>query len=378
MIARCLILTLMVFAGSAGAQEIRVGNDDELRRALANAKAQTVIKLAPGTYRGGISATLRGEKDKPIVIAAADAANPPVIQGGGSGIHLVGSKYVTLRNLKVRGASGNGLNIDDGGKLDQPAVGIVIENIHVEDIGPVGDGDGIKMSGVRDFVLRGCTVEGWGGNAIDLVGCADGVIEGCTVRGKEGFKPATGPQMKGGTSKVIVRKCRFENVGGRAVNAGGSTGLPYFRPPNAAYEAKDLTIEDNVFVGGEAPVAFVGVDGAIFRHNTIIEPGKWVMRILQESRDARFVRCRNVTFERNLIVYKRANVRTAVNIGPDTQPETFTFKENWWWCSDAAKDRPALPSAETGGIYGRDPELKIDPSSRPSVGNLAARAYGAR
>ena len=35
------------------------------------------------------------------------------------------------------------------------------------------------------------------------------------------------------------------------------------------YEAKDITVEGCTFVGSEAPIAFVGVDGATVRFNTI-------------------------------------------------------------------------------------------------------------
>jgi hypothetical protein len=300
-----------------------------------------------------------------------------VFDGGGTCLHLTKSAYVTLRHLKMRGASGNGLNIDDGGTITEPAVGIVLEHIDVQDIGPVGNCDGIKMSGVRNFTVRNCFVSGWGGNAIDLVGCADGVIERCVVRGKKGFDAATGPQLKGGTSKVTIRGCLFDHAGGRPVNAGGSTGLAYFRPADAAYEAKDLTIENNVFVGGQAAVAFVGVDKAVFRRNTIVEPEKWVLRILQESRDERFAKCRNVTFERNLIVYARARVATVANVGPGTQPETFAFCENWWWCLDKPADRPDLPVAEKDAIYGRDPRLSFNDQGWPTPADETAKGYGA-
>jgi hypothetical protein len=362
-----LRLCALVVLASSFQVAADVSDDAALRAALSSAKPGDVIKIASGTYRGGVSATLRGDKDRPIVIDAADDKSPPVFEGGGVGLHLIASKYVTIRNLRFHGASGNGINIDDGGKRDTPAVGIVIEKIDVQDVGPRGNCDAIKMSGVREFVVRDCFISGWGGQAIDLVGCADGVIERCVVRGKAGFEQATGPQMKGGTSRVTVRDCFFDHAGERAINAGGSTGLDYFRPVDANYEAKDLTIEDCVFVGGQAAVAFVGVDGAVFRHNTIREPQKWVLRILQETREERFVRCRNVMFERNLIVYQRANVGEVANIGPDTQPETFTFKENWWWCADAPSVRPELPSAERGGVYGRDPKV-----------GAGAKDYGAR
>ena len=363
------LLTMLWLAPTARAAE-RIATDDEsLRESLRAARPGDVVRIRPGTYRGGVSAPLVGEKDRPIVIEG-DEKVLPVIDGGGSGIHLPGAAYVTLRNLHLRGATGNGLNIDDGGDMDGSAVGIVIENVRVSDVGPRGNTDGIKLSGVRDFAIRNCTVEGWGGSAIDMVGCADGVIEGCTFRGKDGFEQATGPQLKGGTRDVIIRECRFDRAGGRAINVGGSTGPQYFRPLDANYEAKDITIERNVFRGGQAAVAFVGVDGATFRDNVVHEPDKWVLRILQESRDARFVPCRNGIFERNVIVYRRSAVRTACNIGPGTRPESFTFTGNTWWCPDAPQQsKPDLPAEEKQGTYGVDPAVKLDdhglPTTRP-------------
>jgi hypothetical protein len=282
--------------------------------------------------------------------------------------------HVELRDLVVTKAGGNGLNIDDGGSPDRPAQNVVLRNITVRDIGTGGNNDGIKLSGLVDFRVEGCTVERWGrrGSAIDMVGCNNGVIEGCTFR--EGAAEANGVQMKGGSRDISVRHCRFENAGGRAVNLGGSTGLDYFRPRPQGYEAKDLLVEDCTFIGSMAPIAFVGVDGATVCHNTIYHPTRWITRILQENQDAKFVPCRNGRFTNNIVVFRSDQLATAVNIGPQTAPDTFQFADNWWHCTD----RPAntrnlirLPAAETGGTYGQDPgfrdstngDLRLSPSS---------------
>ncbi len=45
------------------------------------------------------------------------------------------------------------------------------------------------------------------------------------------------------------------------MNAGGSTGDPFFRPLDAPYEAAAITVEGCTFSGGETPIAFVGVHG---------------------------------------------------------------------------------------------------------------------
>jgi len=65
-------------------------------------------------------------------------------------------------------------------------------------------------------------------------------------------------------------------------------------------------------------------------------------------------------------VYRRADVRTIVNIGPETHPETFSFKDNCWWCSDGAQSKPQLPTRETGGRY-EDPKLKLDDTGFPTA-----------
>ena len=111
---------------AARGEEVRVGTRDELARALSQARAGTTILVAPGTYRGGLSrASLRGTKEQRVVIAAADPTQPPVLEGGGSALHLSSPEFVELRDLVIVKASGNGLNIDDSGSPSTPAHDIV-------------------------------------------------------------------------------------------------------------------------------------------------------------------------------------------------------------------------------------------------------------
>ncbi len=383
-----LVLTTALKAGlsvsqvqGTGAQGrvVTVGSSSELHRALREARPGTTIRILPGEYTGGIFVSnLHGKPDGPIVIEGADPRNPPVFTGGQTGWQISEGSHFTLRYLRFRGQKANGVNIDDGGTFETPTHHVVLEYITVEDVGPQGNFDGIKLSGITDFQVRHCRVEGWGGQAIDMVGCHRGTIEDCFFRGKEGFSQNTGPQAKGGSSDITIRRCVFLNAGQRAVQLGGSTGLAYFRPKGVPYEARNILVEDCLFVGGDAAVSFVGVDGATFRHNTIIRPNLWVMRILQETREPGFVPCRGGVFENNLIVF-RSSLREVVNVGPATAPETFRFADNWWYCEDRPQaSRPRLPAAETGGVYGQDPRLRQTAEDRWEVVNPAARKYGAR
>jgi hypothetical protein len=233
--------------------------------------------------------------------------------------------------------------------------------LKIRDIGSRGNHDCLKLSGVVDFRIEGCVIERWGtggGSGIDMVGCHRGVIESNRF-GHTDTIGSTGVQAKGGTSQIVIRRNRFENAGGRAVNIGGSTGRPFFRPPlkagEAHFEAKDIRVEGNTFMGGGAPVAFVGVDGAVVRFNTVYHPKRWALRILQETRAADFVPSRNGVFTDNLVAFhSRDWSEGGVNIGPGTAPQTFRFARNWWYCVDEpARSRPRLPAEETDGIYGQ-------------------------
>ena len=347
----------------ASTREVRVGNGDELRRAIQQARPGTTILLAPGTYRGGLTLrNLQGTAQQPIVIAAADATNRPIIKGGNSCLHLTDPTHVELRHLVLTGARVNGLNIDDGGSYDTPAHHIVLHNLHIHDVGADRNHDGIKLSGVDDFRIENCLVERWGkkGSGIDMVGCHQGVISRCRFGGGDKvFGNAV--QMKGGSREVVVSRCRFENAGGRAINLGGSTGRPYFRPKSPAYEAKDITVADCTFVGSMAPIAFVGVDGASVHHNTIYRPTRWVVRILQENTSEGLVQCRNGQFMNNVIVFRSNELSRIANIGSGTSAKSFKFSRNFWYCLDRPeRSQPVvqLPSPEQGGVYGLDPKFR--------------------
>jgi len=352
-----ILATVLAVSATAEAGGIRVSSSSQLRSATQGLKPGEVLLIAPGDYAGGIYAGgVCGTEGAPIIIRGAEPDNPPVFTGGSQAFHLADCRYVTLANIKVKGFPSNGINIDDGGSFETPADHITLEDLTILETGPKGNHDALKMSGVDHFVVRRCRFEGWGGSGIDMVGCHRGIVEDCTFVGREGFSQSNAVQLKGGTRHILVQTSLFKNAGQRAVNLGGSTGLQYFRPKVGDYEAKDITIAGNRFIGGITPVAWVTADGGRVHHNTIVLPAKWILRILQESKDARFKPCHHGVFENNLIIYD-SKVQVFVNIGPRTASETFTFRRNAWHDLDGAR-KPNLPIRETGGIY----QVRLDTS----------------
>lgn len=345
----------LAFAGSLLADEVTVRNAEELRTALHELKPGTTLRIAPGDYPGGHHVT----STERLTIEALDPKSPPHFMGGSNAWHFSRCNNLTLRNLRISGQTGNGLNLDDGGDLASPTTGITLQNIEVSDIGPKGNHDGIKCSGLDKLTIRNCTLNGWGGQGIDFVGCHHSLITECRFLGKEGFSATAGIQLKGGTSDVVVEKCRFTNAGARPINLGGSTGPAYFRPQGAPHEAARLIVRNNIIEGSECAAAFVGVDGAEFVENTILHPAKWIFRILQETREPGFIPCRNVLIRGNRIIFRRSDVGTELNIGPGTEPETFRFENNRWFAEDQpSASEPTLPVQEKDGHYGVDPRAE--------------------
>lgn len=371
-------------AADAPLKVVRVSTTDELRSAVGSAQPGTLIELAPGDYTGdAYFKNLRGQAGKPIVIAGSDPKKLPRFSGGGNGLHFSNPSFVEVHHIEISGAKANGVSMDDGGQYSPAPRGIVLRGLRISSIGPRGNNDGIKLSGISGFRVEDCVIADWGvgsGSGIDMVGCHDGVVTGCTFRHSPNVQATggNGVQAKGGSSGIMIRRNRFEHAGTRAVNIGGSTGAAYFRPPLDQWpegvpraEARNITVEGNTFIGSLSPLAFVGVDGATVRFNTIFRPGRWAIRILQENRDGSFVPSRNGVVSDNLFAFYSGEWASGgVNIGGGTSPASFRFARNHWFCVDQpGRSDAALPSPEESGTKGTDPQFmdieKLDLRLKP-------------
>jgi hypothetical protein len=357
-----------------------------LEFAARSARPGTALRLMPGTYPGGHSlARLSGTLDAPIWIGGIPGQPRPLISGGGSGLHLSRVRCLVIEHMELAGATGNGINCDDGGEYANPEATrhLVFRGLVIRDIGTGRNQDCLKLSGVNDYsvldsqFLRGSA----GGSGIDQVGCHRGEIGRChfDAAGSNAI------QCKGGSEDIEIRSCRFVSGGHRAINLGGSTGHEYFRPPLRAdrpnAEARNIRVIANVFLGSDAPVAFVGCVHSLVANNTIIDPARWVIRILQETVSGggyEFLPSSRSRFMNNLVSYQRSRISATVNIGPNTDPESFEFSNNLWYAADdPARSQPSLPLSETDGLTGVDPELLNAADGQPAVSETSpARGKG--
>ncbi|MEM9546196.1 MAG: T9SS type A sorting domain-containing protein [Bacteroidota bacterium] len=304
---------------------------------------------------------INGTELMPVIIKAEQKFGS-IFRGGTEAIHLINCSYVEISGIIVEQQTGNGINIDDGGDYSTPSHHITIRNCIFRDMAANGNNDLLKMSGVDQFLIEQCQFlnGGDGGSGIDFVGCHWGTVQDCYFD-----DPGTsGIQNKGGTQYIRMQRNIFKNVAQRALNLGGSTGLQFFRPPLPdpivnAFEAADLEVFSNVFIGNWAPIAYVGSIRVKVYHNTFYQPENWVIRILQETTEPGFLPCSNNEFRNNIIYLE--NDLTEVNIGPNTATETFGFSNNLWFNEGSDSWAPTLPVVDSSHLIG-DP-LFVNPSN---------------
>ncbi len=347
-----LLLLLFCLNGSLSAKMLHTGHGQPYTDLTAAARSATpgdTILVHTGIYPGDQAlGSLQGTAAKWIYIIAEKNV---LFEGGTAACRGSDLAYLHIEGFTFAGQTGNGLNIDDGATYETPTHHITFRQCTFRDMAATGNNDLLKLSGADDLIIQQCTFLNGskGGSGIDMVGCHNSQILQCRFENMG----SNAVQMKGGSSNIRVEACVFKNAGSRAINLGGSTGVPFFRPATATWEAADLKVYSNVFIGAEVPVAFVGCIRSEVVNNTIYKPGRWAIRILQENRDtARFAKCSDNTFRNNIIcLYDRVSI--ACSIGPGTEPESFTFSNNLWFLIGNAS--PQLPLLESNGVTGKDP-----------------------
>ncbi|HOJ91306.1 MAG TPA: right-handed parallel beta-helix repeat-containing protein, partial [Saprospiraceae bacterium] len=340
-----LLLCYIIWIQISHARILYVGSNQTyqtLSSAMQIVLPGDTIQILESTIAGGLTFQNKSGLPNKAITIKGKVGSKTIISGGGNSIQFSDCKHIILEDLICEFQTGNGMNIDDASSINTPSKHITIRNCIFRSISATGNNDLLKLSGLDSFMIENCSFENGspGGSGIDMVGCHYGEIHHCFFR-----NPGDNAiQAKGGSSHLRYYSNQFFNAGNRTLNLGGSTGLQFFRPQNATSEASDIQVFSNYFEGSIAPIAFVGCRRVEVFHNTIVRPSKWAMRILQETVDpTRFLPCGENAFFNNIVVIE-SNVSTEVNIGPNTDPNTFSFDHNLWYKINSTNwSGPVLP-----------------------------------
>ncbi|MCF6299550.1 MAG: hypothetical protein L3J52_00260, partial [Proteobacteria bacterium] len=352
-----LITTLFcIISFFAIGKELHIGEGQpysNLYQAVKDASPGDTILFHEGIYAGGQNiSNFQGNESKWITIKPVDGETV-IIRGGNKAWQFSSASYIWVTHLIFEQQIGNGLNMDDGGNYSNPGHHLKFTNCIFRDMIGTGNNDLLKITRVDHFEVNNCQfINGAsGGSGIDMVGCHNGLIANNYFENMG----SNAIQAKGGSQNITIEKNIFVNAGNRSINLGGSTGLQYFKPIDAPFEAADINVYSNIFIGSQAPFAFVGCTRVKVVNNTIYKPNKWVIRILQETVDeSRFVPCSNNYFQNNIIY--QSNLYVETNIGPNTQPETFTFSNNFWYnYQNNSWDGPSIPVTDSIIVINKNP-----------------------
>ena len=372
-----IIVISIFWASILTARTLNVGADEKyssIQSAAIDAKPGDTILVKEGIYQGGMYIeNLKGNENNYIHIIG-EAEQEVIIRGGSNAIQLTDPRCLVIENLIFEQQTGNGLNIDDGGSYNTPASRVKIQYCTFIDMNASGNNDLLKLSGLDTFDIVNCVFENGaaGGSGVDMVGCHNGRIETNVFKNLG----SNAIQAKGGTQYILIQGNYFDNCGQRTLNLGGSTGLQFFRPIDAKFEAADIAVWSNVFIGSVSPINYVGSVRVDVTNNTIIQPEKWVIRILQENVDEnRFYKCSQGIFHNNLMYI--GNLSTTTNIGPNTAPEDFSFKNNFWYNFENTNwQGPSIPTPDGNQIININPNfINFDNLDFNLSADSKARAY---
>jgi hypothetical protein len=348
-----------------------------IARAARSISPGTAIYVHAGTHGGGTFLTgVQGTEAQPVWIMGAPGEARPVIQGGGEALHLTRPRYVVLQNLEVVGTADNGINVDDAAEVANPEAAryVLFRDLDIHDTGkrPSGVANCLKISGLNDFfVLDSSFARCGNGNASGAVGVDGvGVHRGRLSDNRFVSTGYGGVQFKGASDDIEIRSNFFQDTGLRGVNMGGSTGQAVFRPPLSAsvlnYEAARIRVLANIFDGSETAASFTGCLDCEFSHNTVVNPSRWALRILQETvtiAGYTFARAAHGLIAGNIFYFRRSDLGTGedINVGANTDTGSFYLTRNLWYAHDApAQSSPRLSTflgAQSGSIVGTSPDF---------------------
>lgn len=355
------------------AADHRADSVQSLGAALRRARPGDRVLVAPGTYRAAASnrktfyaGDIKGAEGKPITITAADPQRPPVFEGGSENFQLSNCRYIIVDRIHTRAATVNNFQFD-------VCEHIIISNCVSSDIADKGNCDGIKMPGCADFLIYNCQVRNWGteGSAIDMVGCARGLI----MKSRFSFPrvdgwTANGVQGKGAGQRIGVYQCRFDDASFRAIQFGGTSVASFHgrkpQPGKRGHAAYDMAAMGNVIHSGEAPVAYASAADCVFAYNTIVNPRKYILRVLKEGP---FDPQRGNTFTRNLIVY--GQIGQVLNTSGNEPADAVTLSENYWY-----NPLSASKSIPQRGVKLKDPAGGLNPQLDDKFNPHVERALG--
>ncbi len=319
----------------ASGPTISVAAGANLSGALAAAQAGDTLALAPGTHTasGNLVLSNSGTATEWIRIVAADPADPPVIDLGGSGEFRISGSYVLLEGVQIRNGGGNNLHIAPG---SADVHHVIVRHTTISDLA-WGPGAAIKLNrnnpqgaGVdRVYLEHNDVSEALSNAVIDGVGVSRAVVRGNYIH--DNVQGSHGVFFKGGSSKVLLEGNLIAGIrGNAALQLGGNTGAGFFDPAFAGWEGVDQVARNNLIADfDDSAIEIRGVKNGTVVHNTVVTQTDFAIVRLStgNTNSGGTVGNDNIVVANNLIVGTGGDPQYARN---DGGPVTIDFGPQLW------------------------------------------------
>jgi len=354
----CIFIVFLLAIGATSAEAVThlVSPGDRWGDISHKVQPGDEIMLMPGKHRAATLIDIRGTEDAPIRISSLDPDRPAVINGDRFGIALRRCRFVIIENLLIDGARQTGILMDDGDNQsmppwmnERPSGHHIVRDVAINRIGDTGARHAITIRAQRDVLIDGCAMQGWGGAGI-WIGHSELVrITSCRFRRLREFAHDIGIYICGGTIDVNISHNYFDDPGTYGVKIGHRLRGSEFggqsiddAEPGTLFDARKVTIENNVFRGTECAISMSHLERCVVRANTIDSPRQIVFSLMHNHVDARFAGHVRTNISGNLInVRETPTPRAVVVLNPMSRAEV-TFGVNLWWSPDIDTWREAI------------------------------------
>lgn len=238
-----------------------------IQSAVNNATAGTAIMVTEGTYVENVKLPTKngGTESAPIWLLSADGPQKAQIVAAvntTSAVYGYGTDNFVISGFSITGGK-NGIQFSQSGSdFSNLTRNIVIENNVIS--GSVDDG--IKVSQGRNIQVVGNVTTNTGEEGIDFVAVNNGLVQGNEISGARG---AAGIFAKGGSTGVVIDSNYVHDIPiADGILIGGWTESKFFVPGYDRYEAKNITVTNNLVEDvGRRPLNILGgVDSVVTKN----------------------------------------------------------------------------------------------------------------
>ncbi len=385
------LLMAIFMTGAAGATQHLVRPGENWEVVDGRLKPGDEIILLSGNHRPGTLRNAQGTAELPITMRGLDPENPPLIEADRYGIRLVDPRHVVISDLRITGATINGILIDGGAgasrahdKATTPGR-VTLTRLTVTANGPRntdGQRHAIHLRHLEEVGIDSCRVEGWVGTGLEIVACRNVRVVASTFIGLPAFVQRSGIRARAGSDRVRIETSRFRNTGDQGVCIGARSKPDDFaalpeKDSGPRFEASRVHVQRCIFEDSLSAVAFVNTEHSFARNCTIVRPRRAVMSVRHEQKDPAFGGVHRCAFGNNLVVWEPGDLTMITHVGPDADASLLLIEQNLWWSPGLAGALEGL-----GGFVGEqafpqiiDVDPGLDDAFRPTA--EAAAGFGA-